>query len=92
IVSLGSAIAIRNHAYAETPETAPYILHYNLDGPSVYLRRTSSIEITDNQGSYGTTYFCRATTWADSWNAQTELTCNVRLYDISTGTYFPQSY
>ena len=92
IVSLGSAIAIRNHAYAETPETAPYILHYNLDGPSVYLRRASSIEITDNQGSYGTTYFCRATTWADSWNAQTELTCNVRLYDISTGTYFPQSY
>ena len=92
VVSLGSEIAIRNHAYAETPETAPYLIHYNLDDPSVYLRRASSIEITDNQGSYGTSYFCRATTWAESWNAQTELTCNVRLYDVSTGTYFPQPY
>ena len=92
VVSLGSEIAIRNHVYAENTETAPFLIHFKLDGPSVYLRRASSIEITDNQGSYGTSYFCKATTWAESWNSQTELPCNVRLYDISTGTYFPQPY
>ena len=92
VVSLGSEIAIRNHVYADNSETAPFLIHYKVDDPSVYLRRASSIEITDNQGSYGTSYFCKATTWAESWNGQTELPCNVRLYDISTGTYFPQPY
>ena len=88
VVSLGAEIAIRNHVYPETP----YVVHYKLDDPSVYLRRASSIEITDNQGSYGTSYFSKATTWADSWNGQAELPCNVRLYDADTATYLPQPY
>lgn len=95
VVSLGSEIAILNHVYEdEAGGIPPHLVHYNLDGPavSVYLRRASFIEITDNQGSFGTTYFCKAKTWAESWNGQTELPCNVKLYDISNGTYLPMPY
>ena len=91
VVSLGSEIAILNHAYAEG-NNPPYVVHYKLDDPSVYLRQASLVEITDNQGSYGNSYFKKATTYMDAWNAQTELMCAVKLYDIAQASYLPAAY
>lgn len=54
----------------------------------VYLARPSYVQMTDNQGSYGSSYFVQTY----SYFMNTGLSYELKLYDLAADTYLPLAY
>lgn len=63
-------------------------LHLDLDNTQVYLARPSYVQMTDNQGSYGSSYFVQTY----SYFMNTGLSYELKLYDLAADTYLPLAY
>ena len=79
--------AILNHAYANPDNhTGTYDLYFSLGSSSyIYLAGASWLQMTYNQGSYGTSYFCNTYSYGISSQNPTYL----KLYNVDTATYYP---
>ena len=79
--------AILNHAYANPDNhTGTYDLYFSLGSSSyIYLAGASWLQMTYNQGSYGTSYFCNTYSYGISSQNPTYL----KLYNVDTTTYYP---
>lgn len=86
---VGKDVAILNHVYANLDEhTNSWGLHIDLDNTQVYLAHPSYVQMTDNQGSYGSSYFVNTY----SYFMNTGLSYELKLYDLAADTYLPLAY
>ena len=87
VVCYKDQCAIINHAYADLDgHNNSFSLYFKLRSSSdLYLASASWLQMTDNQGSYGTTYFRKTYYYFVSSNSPSYL----RLYDIANNIYLP---